>query len=128
MRSTFLGILPAFASLLLATPAVADDELSPIDVCTSFSLIAKDVMTARQIDRPMSETLPFAIDRIKKWADEVRMDMDAKDTEKWAAEMVMVAYDSPSYGNPRDSGNSQDEISDFENKHFEQCYKELTSD
>ena len=118
-------VLSFLASLFLAARADAVDDFSEIDVCTSFSLIAKDVMIARQKDKPMSQTLPLARDRIKKWADKFGFGVDLKEAEEQAAQLVMAAYDRPSYGS---GGNAQDQISDFENDYFKECYKGLTSD
>jgi hypothetical protein len=118
-------VLFFLASLWLVAPADAADEISEIDVCRDFSLIAKDIMTARQKDRPMSETLPTARDRIKDWADNVGFDMDTKKAEGIAADLVMAAYDIPVYPIDR---LAQVEISQFENQHFEECYTGLTSD
>jgi hypothetical protein len=120
-------VIFSFLMSLMLTPQVfADDGFSTIDVCKSFSLIAKDIMVARQKDRPMSETLPFARDRIKKWADKFGFDLEIKEAEQMAAELVMAAYDRPSFD--MDGGNAPHEINSFENLHFEECYKGLTSD
>ena len=117
-------ILSLLALLMLVVPAGAADQMSEIDVCREFSLIVKDVMTARQKNRPMSETLPIARDRIKKWADKFGFDYDIKKAEERAAKLVMAAYDRPSFGS---GGNAEDEISTFENDYFEACYKGLMS-
>lgn len=110
-------------SLFLATTAYADDEVSKIDVCRDFSIIAKEIMTARQKKRPMSESLPIAIDRIEDWAEEY--EFDAEKAEEMAAALVMAAYKSTSYDVEE---LRRDEIGEFENLHFEECYKGLTSD
>ncbi len=118
-------ILSLLALLMLVAPADAADQMSEIDVCREFSLIAKDVMIARQKGKPMSQTLPSARDQIKKWADKIGFDVDIKEAEEQAAQLVMAAYDRPSYGS---GGNAEDEISTFENDYFEECYKGLMSD
>ncbi len=118
-------LLSFLVSLLLAAPAYADDEVSEIDVCRDYSIIAKDIMTARQKNRPMSETLPFARDRIKDWADKIGLEMDLEEAEKNAAILVMDAYDRPVY---QVDTLAQGAISDFENVYFEECYTGLTSD
>ena len=83
-------------------------------------------MVARQKDRPMSDTLPSARDRIKKWSDKFGFDLDFKEAEQMAADLVMAAYDQPSYD--MGGGNAPALINSFENLHFEECYKGLTSD
>ena len=110
---------------MLVTPTDAADQISEIDVCREFSLIAKNVMEERQKDKPMSQTLPSARDQIKKWADKLGLDVDVKEAEEQAAQLVMAAYDRPSFGS---GGNAEREISTFENDYFEECYKGLTSD
>jgi len=112
-------------SLLLATTAHADDEFGPIDFCRDVSLIANQVMTARQQNRPMSETIPKATNRFKDWSDKYGFDMDMDETEEVAADMVMAAYGqviSPVENYKRL------EITDFENIVFEECYKTAISD
>ena len=122
-------VLTFLASLLLAAPADAVDEVSNIDVCRDFSLIAKDVMTARQKKLPMSETLPFAITLIEIWAEKYGYELESKGLEEAAAMLVLPAYDEVVY--PSDSvfdEKRQEAISRFENHHFEECYNGLTSD
>ncbi len=118
-------VLFFLACLWLAAPADAADEVSGIDLCRDFSLIAKDVMTARQKKRPMSETLPNAIKLIEDWAKKYGVEMSWKDAEEGAALLVIPADGRAAY--PIDSAR-QDAIRDFENDHFEECYKGLTSD
>ena len=122
-------VLFFLASLWLAAPADAADEVSGIDLCRDFSLIDKNVMTARQKKQPMSETLPNTIKRIEDWAKKYGIEMDSKDVEEGAALMVMPAYDRAAY--PSDSNwnpERQDAIRDFENAVFEGCYEGLPSD
>jgi hypothetical protein len=117
------------ASLWLASPADAADDVSDIDICRDFSLIAKNVMTARQKKQPMSETLPNTIKQMKDWVKKYGLEMDSKDVEEGAALMVMPAYDIAAY--PSDSNwnpERQDAIRDFENMFFEGCYEGLQSD
>ena len=122
-------VLSFLASLLLAMPVYAVDELSEIDDCRDFSLIAKEVMTARQKKRPMSETLPKTVKKIESWAEKYGLTVDSEMVEETATMLVIPAYDRFAW--PSDSGyneNRQDAISDFENHHFEECYTGLTSD
>jgi len=117
------------ASLWLTGPASAVDEVWEIDVCRDFSLIAIDVMTARQKKKPMSETLPNAIRQITAWAEKYRLELNSEKVEEVAAMLVMPAYDRAAY--PSGSAwnpERKDAIRDFENLHFEECYKGLTSD
>jgi len=115
-------VLLLLLSLLLATPAYALDEDSPLDYCKDLSIIAKKIMTARQMDKPMSETLPIAIERFNDFGDKYEIDIDH---EEVAASLVMAAYETPSYSI---EGNQQDAISRFENNIFQDCYTGLTSD
>ena len=112
-------------TLLLATAAQADDEIPPIDVCRDFSFVARDVMTARQKDRPMSETIPNATNLIKRWADKYRLAVDMEEAEEQAADLVMDAYLKASYDVEE---LQRDQISEFEDSYFKACYRELTSD
>ena len=109
-------------SLLLATTAHADDEFGPIDFCRDISLIANQVMAARQQNRPMSETIPKATNRIKDWSDKYGFDMDMHENEEAAADMVMAAYRkmiSPVEDYKRLA------ITDFENVVFQECYENV---
>ncbi len=112
-------------SLLLATTAHADDEVQPIDFCRGISLIANQIMTSRQQNRPMSEMLPKATNRIKDWSDRYGFEMDMDEAEEAAADMVMAAYEeiiSPVEKNKRI------EITEFENAVFKECYEAAISD
>ncbi len=115
-------------SLLLATTAYADDEVSEIDLCKDLSIIAREIMTARQMDKPLSETLPMALDRMGDMVEKYRGEMDSaemKEMEEMFAPLVMAAYEVPSYGM---EGLGRSEISEFENTTFAQCYEGMTSD
>jgi hypothetical protein len=112
-------------SLLLATTANAVDEFSSIDFCKDLSTIAKEIMTARQQNRPMSETLPRATDRVKEWGDKYGLEMDMEEAEEAAAGMVMAAYEVMISTNEE---FRQDRVTEFENDIFKECYKGLTSD
>ncbi len=114
----------ALLSLLLAMTAHAEDELKPVDFCTDLSLVANQVMKARQRDRPMSETLPMAKNRIKSWGDKYGLEMDMDEAEEMAAEMVMAAYEEMISTDPF----KRQRTTEFENAFFKQCYEEATSD
>ena len=86
-------------------------------------------MTARQKKRPMSETLPNAIKQIADWAEKYGFEMNSEEVEEAAAMLVIPAYDRTAYpSNSNWNPERQDAIRDFENHHFEECYKGLTSD
>lgn len=107
------------ALLTCGIQAYADDEISKIDVCREFSLIAKDVMAARQKSRPMSETLPQAIERVKAWAEKYVLELDSKKAEEMAAALVLPAYLNEEYPSSSTFDESrQRQISEFENFHF----------
>ena len=104
-------------------------KYQPLTSAEIFLFIAKDVMIARHKELPMSETLPEAIKRIKDWAEEYGFEFESKAMEEIAASLVIPAYDSTVY--PRNSTFDQarqNEISEFENLHFAECYTGLTSD
>ncbi len=111
-------------SLLLATTAHADDEVEPFDFCRDISLIAKEVMKARQQDRPMSETLLIAINRFKNLAEENGREMDEEVAEKFGSELVMLAYKENISATDT---YKQQKTTEFENAIFKDCYKETTS-
>ncbi len=112
-------------SLLLATTAHADDEVQPIDFCRGISLIANQIMTSRQQNRPMSEMLPKATNRIKDWSDRYGFEMDMDEAEEAAADMVMAAYEETISLVER---YKRIEITEFENAVFKECYEAWTSD
>ena len=84
-----LGVL----MLLLghAAPAQEDDTEWNIEYCKWVSLLAKDIMTARQDDAPMSETLPFALDRVDNFFYDMGVDFDELDEEE--AELALQEAD-----------------------------------
>ena len=110
--------------LLLAVPAYAVDEVSEIDFCRDLSIIAKEIMTARQMDKPMSETLPVAVDRFREMVIGYGGEEDLEDTEEMTeaiAPLVMAASDIPLWSIESMQRNA---ISTFENTAFGECYKE----
>ncbi len=97
----------ALLSLLLVTTTHAGDELQSIEICTDMSLIARQVMIARQQDRPMSSTLPETTNQIKKWGDKYGLEMDLDEAEEMAADMVMAAYEEMISSGDKFSGKGQ---------------------
>jgi hypothetical protein len=121
--------LSLFAVLVLSAQADGPDEVSGIDVCRDLSLVAKNVMTARQEKRPMSEVLPDAIKQMEDWAKKYGIEMDSINLEEAAAALVIPAYDMGAY--PSSSSwnpERKDAIRDFENEIFEDCYEEWMSE
>ena len=119
-------IATVLLSLLLVTTAYAVDEVAPIDFCKDMSIIAKEIMTARQKNKPMSETLPIALDRYQDLVDRYGIELDTEvEMNEAVAELVMDAYARPSFGMKE---NQRHEISTFENYIFEACYKAATFD
>ena len=114
-------------SLLLTSTVFAVDDVPPIDFCKDLSMIAKEVMTARQKDKPLSETLPAAQKRFRELVDNYGADTDNESDalDALIAEMVMGAYEMPSYGV---TANQKSMIANFENEIFAGCYKEAISD
>ncbi len=105
-----------------ASQEAAPNDYSIIEICTDFSEIAKFIMTARQKDRPMSQTLPTAMARVKNWVNKYEFEPD----DEVATGLVMHAYERPSWN--YSDGLKKDEISEFENEAFRGCYDGLTSD
>ena len=122
--SALITTLVGCLSIWLVTTAHADDDISAIDICTDFSLVAKMVMTARQQDRPMSETLPLAKNEIKSWSDKYGLEMGMDEVEVIAAETVMAAYKVVI------STRSFKKVAttEFENNFFKVCYEKTTKD
>lgn len=140
----------AIVFLSLSLTSVADgqeEELElflgdlSIEVCKWISILARDVMTQRQGYEPMSETLPFALDRLAdvsfdpdEFLGEFGVEVDDESRAEWSAmmevfrqetrpavtEMVMGAYDVPTYGI---ESLRRDAINEFENGTFEECYR-----
>ena len=73
----------------------------------------------------MSETLPIALDRFKDLVDKYRFEEGVEGDTKLAVELVMAAYERPSYSIEE---LQRDEISRFENSAFRDCYKATTFD
>jgi hypothetical protein len=133
---------------LLATTTYGQDEdfgwdieNSGIEYCKWVSIIARDIMTARQQGKPMSETLPFALDRIRDFPEDMGLDVEElsedMDEEKKAemlavlenfyqgikpiiTELVMRVYEAPAYTFEE---NQRTAISELENATFAQCYE-----
>lgn len=118
----YISVL-VFSSILLVSQTYADDEVSPIEFCKELSIIAKEVMTARQMDQPMSETLPFAQTLFRSLAIKLGREVD-EEIDEAIVGLVMGAYEKPSYDMP---ALQQSEINDFENLVFAECYKGIKS-
>ena len=126
MRITASSLL---LSLLVATPAYADDEPSAMDWCRDISLIARDVMYARQSNVPMSSTLPNTLDELRNMFTELGVDINDMDEEQQEAfgqieelitRLVMDAYEVPAW----DLESLQnDAVNSFENSAFSYCYQ-----
>lgn len=115
----------ALMSILLATTVHADDAFGPVDFCRDLSLIANQVMSARQKNKPMSEVIPVVADRLLSWGDKYGIEMDMDKAERTAAEMVITAYQEMIIPVER---LQRIEITEFENAIFQECYEEWTSD
>ncbi len=126
-------------SLLFATTTYGqdDDASFGIEYCRWVSILAKEIMTARQEDKPMSETLPFALDRLKEFLDDMGVDVEELGEEERAevlaelevyfqtmrpiiTQMVMGAYKAPTFTYEE---HQRDAISEFENGAFASCYE-----
>ena len=115
-----------FAALMINAQA---EEPSVIDLCRDLSLVAKEVMTAKQEMEPMSEVLPATMKQLQKWAAKYGLEMNSQDAEELSAPLVMAAYDVRDY--PDGSAwneERQDAIRNFENESFEECYEKWTSE
>lgn len=137
-------------SLLVTTTTFAQDEDANfemedfgIEYCKWVSILARDVMTARQQGVPMSETLPFALDQLgelpkdmiefsypelsKEFDDEEQAEFHSlsdsifQEMKAPITQMVMAAYEVPSYST---EGNQRNAIGEFENTFFAGCYTE----
>ena len=108
---------------MLVSQTDADDEVSPIEFCKELAIIAKEVMTARHIDQPMSETLPVAQTRFRSLAIKLGSEV-GEETDEAIVGLVMEAYEKPSYDL---ATLQQSEINDFENLVFAECYKGIKS-
>ena len=95
-------------------------------------------MTARQQDKPMSETLPFALDRLKDFPNVMGLDIEELGEEEQAevlaefenffqemkpiiTQFVMGAYEAPVFTYEEQQRTA---ISQFENTSFASCYEE----
>ena len=121
-------VLSLLASQFIVAPAHAVDGVSKIDICRDYSLIAQEVMSARQRNVLMSETLPDVIGRVRDWAEQHGYELGSEGAEEAAAMLVIAAYDTAVYPSDADfDGERQIAISEFENHHFAECYKRLRS-
>ena len=140
----------ALLLLLLATTTYGQDEDTGlgiedfgIEYCKWMSILAKEIMTARQKDKPMSETLPFALDRLRDFPKDMGVDIEELSEELELEEeeqaeilaefepffqemkpiitqLVMGAYKAPVFTCEE---TQRGWISDFENAAFASCYE-----
>ena len=120
-----------------------DDHEFGYEYCKWMSVLAKDIMTMRQNGKPMSETLPIALDRLDEMVvdivESMEVDLDQLTEEEKAelnvgpeesmkelkpivTQLVIGSYDVPVYGS---SDNRRRVISETENTMFGSCYQEL---
>lgn len=110
----------------------AKEALSPVTYCRDLSLIGRQVMEARQENRPISEVLPETIARMSDFLnkyeryfdDQTANEFEAK-LEESAPSFVMGAYEtSLAHGDY----HRKIAVVDFENLIFKTCYEEAMSD
>jgi hypothetical protein len=121
-------------SQLLAAPAYGQFESydSNVEFCKWLSILARDVMTARQKNTPMSETLPWAVGRLPDMLSDMGIDVTEWEYEaqvQWeehfqgmkliVSNLVMEAYGVPALDSPN---LKRDSINEFENLVFSACY------
>ena len=122
-----------------------------VTMCEETSLVAREIMSARQSGRPMSETLPMALDRSEDVAHNIVRkllevmviaagvpnapidDMLSENDLDLPANMDIGKFLDPmfselvvgAYESPKYSHDElrQDAISDFENSAFASCYE-----
>ena len=116
-------IAAILSTLLLTTTAYAVDEVTPMGVCKDISIIAKEIMIARQAGKPLSETLPNALAQFGEMQKRYEIEPFEEGNEAITV-LVMAAYDIPTYST---EGNQRREISEFENQVFAECYKGMAS-
>lgn len=137
-----MRILIALVSLMLATTTYGQDAGAEfgVEFCKWLSVLARDVMAARQRSEPMSETLPYALDRLEGGpevvaasAEEYLSILADDDREEALARledifqqmrplvtgMVKGAYEIPVQGLER---NQRTVISEWEDQFFAGCY------
>ena len=120
-----------------------DVEEFGFETCKWMSILARDIMIARQQDKPMSETLPYALDRLNDFPNdmidlidpETSEDLDdvelavmevafgtvSQEFKPMITQLVMGTYEVPTYDS---QGLRRDAISDAENTIFAGCYTE----
>ena len=100
-----LSVLLILFSQIFATTAYGQDDVDKkiFEKCKWVAQVAKEIMTARQREQPMSETLAFKLDQVRELLGETA-DMDdlndsqleqLKVMEQGLTEMVMGAYETP---------------------------------
>lgn len=95
-------LLLAFG-IMAASPAAAGEH-----VCQSIGLLARNIMTARQVGVPLSELMSIATD------DEGVNDL--------AHAMAIAAYDAPNYSMEE---NRAEQLREFVNAAEVACYKRI---
>ncbi|MBT8066176.1 MAG: hypothetical protein KJO09_02965 [Gammaproteobacteria bacterium] len=137
-----MRILIAVLSLMLATTTYGQDADAEVGIefCNWLSELARDVMAARQRSEPMSEILPFALDRLEHGpevvaasvaeylsilADDDREESLAKledifeQMRPLVTGMVKGAYEIPVQAL---ESNRRTVISEWEDQFFSSCY------
>ena len=118
-----------------------DERELGYEYCKWMSVLAKDIMTMRQNGKPMSETLPIALDRLDEilvdFVESVSVDFDQlteeektelnvgleesmKGIKPVVTQLIIGSYDVPVYGS---SDDRRRVVSDAENAMFGSCYQ-----
>lgn len=117
------------AAMLFATPVVADDDLK---MCTNLSKIGREVMTMRQDDVPMSETLKVAMSEVEKllaFSGIIEDESGDPGEHTIIINEIALAFTKDAYDRWSHDVEElkQRTINDFENEYFEGCYSESIS-
>lgn len=132
MMSRILLIFILLSSL--SSPIVAGQESEDaVATCTAISVVARDIMTARQDNVPMATTLPAALQGLKRFYEEYVGDWEQAVEEKPATirelQQLMSMIVREAYGFPlaTTEADRMALIREFEDELFGGCVEGMQS-
>ena len=133
MISRILPVFMLLSSLSFSAIVAGQESEEAVATCTAISVVARDIMTARQDDVPMATTLPAALQGLRRFYEEYVGDWEQAVEEKPATirelQELMSMIVREAYGIPlaTTEADRMALIREFEDELFGGCVEGMQS-